>query len=162
MVSPWDCVREASVRVWLVCGVLDVTVILHHRHFSDLRRSNSEFGQISTGAVPYNCSIKNLENVWGYISGYILYPGTLGTLKLSLTAVKQGVNFFFRIRVLALYNIEPPWTSVWNMWPYQNMARRRRSPQSGFFKSARADEVGAENAYPLLVRARMWSECRTG
>jgi hypothetical protein len=45
--------------------------------------------------MSYNCSIKNLENIWGYISGYILYPGTLGTLKLSLPAVKQGVNLFF-------------------------------------------------------------------
>jgi hypothetical protein len=32
-----------------------------------------------------------------------MYPGILGTFKLPLTAVRQGINFFFRIRVLALY-----------------------------------------------------------
>jgi hypothetical protein len=35
-----------------------------------------------------------------------MYPSILGTFKLPLTAVRQGVNFFFRIRVLALYNTQ--------------------------------------------------------
>jgi hypothetical protein len=105
MFSPWDCVREASVHVWLVRDVLDLAVILHHRHFFG-SRSNSEFDQINTGAVPPNCSIKNLENIWGDTSGYIMYPSfqykvkisptsILGTFKLPLTAVRQEVNFFF-------------------------------------------------------------------
>jgi hypothetical protein len=62
MFGPWDCVMEASVHVWLVRDVLDLTVILHHRHFFG-SRSNLEFDQINTGAVASNCLIKNLENI---------------------------------------------------------------------------------------------------
>ena len=46
--------------VWLVHGALDITVIPASPAFFG-SRSNSEFSQTSTGAMPYNCSIKNLE-----------------------------------------------------------------------------------------------------
>jgi hypothetical protein len=92
-VCSWGCVREASFHLWLVYGALDDHDLASPAFFGS--RSNSEFSQINTSAVPYNCSIKNLENIWGYTSGCILYPSALGNLKLSLTAVKQGVNFFF-------------------------------------------------------------------